>query len=147
MLTNVRLRSASQSDWPQISALLVQCRLRTEDLFASVESFQVALSDGRIVGCAAAEQHGTSIVIRSVAVDPDYRDRGIASQLTDALLMHARGTEVRHALLVSASAPAYFARWGFSHIPFDEAPAEVRGSAEFRNAAHGSALCMHCDLR
>ncbi|WP_155301183.1 GNAT family N-acetyltransferase [Cupriavidus necator] len=147
MQTDVRLRSASPSDWPQIAALLDQCSLHSDDPLPSVESFHVALCDVRIVGCAAAERHGTSIVIRSVAVDPAYRDRGVASRLVEALLMHARGTEVRHALLLSASAPAYFARWGFSHIPVDEAPAEVQGSAEFRNAVQTSALCMHCDLR
>jgi predicted N-acetyltransferase YhbS len=48
----------------------------------------------------------------SVAVEPDYRDRGIAGCLVETLLMRARGTEARDAYLFSTVAPAYFARWG-----------------------------------
>ncbi|MDW3686737.1 GNAT family N-acetyltransferase [Cupriavidus sp. CV2] len=147
MLTHVYLRPASQADTGNIAALLTQCGLATENLEEILDSFQIALCDDRLVGCAAAECHGQSIVIRSVAVEPAYRDRGIASRLVEKLLVRARGTEARHAFLLSTSAPAYFARWGFSRIPVNEAPPELQASPEFRNAARSSALCMHCELR
>ncbi|WP_432258067.1 GNAT family N-acetyltransferase [Cupriavidus sp. TMH.W2] len=147
MATHAHLRSASQADLPQIAVLLEQCRLTREGITKIVDSFHVAHCDGRIIGCAAAERHGESIVIRSVAVEPACRDRGVATRLVDALLMRARGTEVRHAVLLSASAPAYFARWGFSLIPADKAPSDARASSEFQDAAQTSALCMHCELR
>nr|WP_081862108.1 GNAT family N-acetyltransferase [Cupriavidus sp. SK-3] len=141
------LRLASRADLPQIAALLEQCRLTTDGVAEIIDGFHVAQCDGRVIGCAAAERHGDSIVIRSVAVEPTSRDRGVAARLVDALLMRARGTEVRHAVLLSASAPAYFARWGFSLIPADKAPTDARASSEFQDAAQTSALCMHCELR
>lgn len=147
MLTYVYIRSASQVDTEKIAALLTQCGLATEDVAGILDTFQIALCDDRIVGCAAAERHSQSIVIRSVAVEPAYRDRGIASRLVEKLLVRARGTETRQAFLLSTSAPAYFARWGFSHIPVDTAPAELQASLEFRNAARTSALCMYCELK
>lgn len=147
MLTHVYLRSASQADIEPMTSLLAKCGLATEDVTEILDSFQIALCDGRIVGCAAAERRGHSIVIRSVAVESGYRDRGVASRLVEKLLVRARGTEVRHVFLLSASAPSYFARWGFCHIPFDKAPSEVQASREFSNAAQSSALCMYCELR
>jgi amino-acid N-acetyltransferase len=146
MLTHVYLRSASEADTEKIVALLAQCGLATEDVAEILDSFQIALCDDSIVGCAAAERHGQSIVIRSVAVAPAYRDRGVASRLVEKLLVRARGTEVRQAFLLSTSAPAYFARWGFSHIPAHKAPSELQASLEFTNAARTSALCMYCEL-
>ena len=146
MLTHVYIRSASQVDMEKIAALLAQCGLATEDVAEILDTFQIALCDDRIVGCAAAERHGQSIVIRSVAVEPAYRDRGVASRLVEKLLVRARGTEARQAFLLSTAAPAYFARWGFSHIPVDKAPSELQASLEFRNAARTSALCMYCEL-
>ncbi len=145
MLTDVRLRSASHSDWQQVIALLELCGLSAADTAEVIETFHVALCDGHIVGCAATECHGESILIRSVAVEPAYRDRGIASRLVEGLLIRARGTEARHAFLLSASAPAYFARWGFSCISVDKTPPELRASREFRNVARSSALCMYCE--
>ena len=146
MLTDVQLRSASHFDWEQVVALLERCRLPAADVVDIIENFHVALCDGHIVGCAAAEHHEESILIRSVAVEPEYRERGIASRLVEALLMRARGREARDAYLLSAVAPAYFARWGFSLIPAEEAPPEVKASSAFQRAIQTSALCMRCEL-
>lgn len=147
MLTDVQLRSASRSDWQQVVTLLERCRLPAADIAEMIEAFHIAVCDGHIVGCAATEHHGESILIRSVAVEPEYRERGIASRLVEALLMRARGTEARDAYLLSTAAPAYFARWGFSLIPAEEAPPEVTASSAFQRAAQTSARCMRCELR
>ncbi|MHA7684771.1 GNAT family N-acetyltransferase [Cupriavidus sp. PET2-C1] len=146
MMTEIHLRSASHLDLQEIVALLERCRLPATDVVEIIEAFHVALCDGHIVGCAAAERHGESILIRSVAVEPEYRERGIASRLVEALLMRARGTEARDAYLLSTVAPAYFARWGFSLIPAEEAPAEVTASRAFQRAVQAAALCMRCEF-
>ncbi|MDF3837841.1 GNAT family N-acetyltransferase [Cupriavidus basilensis] len=146
MLTNVRLRAATQTDYQQISELLECCGLPTEDVSDIIDSFQIALADSRVIGCAAAERHCEAILIRSVAVELTFRDRGIASQLVDTLLIQARGTEVREAYLLSTAAPAYFARWGFSLFPADQVPMGIRTSAAFQRAALASALCMRREL-
>lgn len=65
MLTDVVLRSAFRSDWHHIAALLERCGLPTSNTFKIIEDFQVALYEGRIIGCAAAEHHGSSVLIRS----------------------------------------------------------------------------------
>ncbi|MFJ1259190.1 GNAT family N-acetyltransferase [Cupriavidus sp. CuC1] len=147
MLTDLHLRSASYSDSKEIAALLERCRLPAADVVQIIENFHVAPCDGRIVGSAATEHHGKSILIRSVAVEPAYRERGIASRLVEALLMRARGTEARDAYLLPTVAPGYFARWGFSLIPADKAPADIKGSSAFQRAIQTSALCMRCELR
>ncbi|WP_316150617.1 GNAT family N-acetyltransferase [Cupriavidus sp. BIC8F] len=147
MLTGVVLRSASRSDWHHIAALLERCGLPTSDTSNIIESFQVALYEGRIIGCAAAEHHSSSVLIRSVAVEPAYRDRGIAGCLVETLLMRARGTEARDAYLFSTVAPAYFARWGFSLVADEKVPLEVKSSPAVQRAAQASALGMRCELQ
>ncbi|CAJ0822318.1 MULTISPECIES: GNAT family N-acetyltransferase [Ralstonia] len=144
---DIHLRQASLDDWSDVAALLRRCGLPAEDTQGSIDAFHVALDMGRIIGCVAGEQGGRSIVVRSVAVDPIYRDRGIASRLIETLLLRARGTGAREAYLLSTTAPSYFARWGFSLFPAEKVPTEVRASMVFRNAERSSALCMRCDLR
>lgn len=148
MLTHeVQLRPASLADWCQVAALLKNARLPADDIQETIEAFHVALDKGRVIGCAAAERGRESIVIRSVVVDPMYRDHGVASRLIGTLLVRARACGVRQAYLLSSRAPLYFARWGFYLFPVENAPAEVRASAAFRDAGHASPLCMRCDLR
>lgn len=143
----VQLRPASLADWRDVAALLTHCGLPADDTQAIIEAFHLALDKGRIIGCAAAERRADAIVIRSAAVDPAYRDHGIASRLIGTLLVRARASGVREAYLLSTSAPLYFARWGFYLFPAEDAPAEVKASATFRAAERTSALCMRCDLR
>jgi amino-acid N-acetyltransferase len=128
-------------------ALLERCRLSAVDVVTIIGNFFVALRGGRIIGCAAAESHGESILIRSVAVDPLFRNQGIAGRLVDVLLMQARGTETRNVFLFSKPAPAFFARWGFLLFPSDKVPAAVRATLEFQLAEASAALCMRCELR
>ncbi len=146
MSNHAQLRSATQSDLSEIASLLDACGLATSDLAQIIDSFHVALCDGILVGCAAAIRLSKSIIIRSVAVEPIYRDRGIASRLVELLLVRARGTEARHAFLLSAAAPAYFARWGFSHVPVEAAPTEVQALADVHSSVPAMAWCMRCEL-
>lgn len=143
----VQLRPASLADGREVAALLKNSGLPVGDAEEIIEAFHVALDKGRIIGCAAAERGGKSVVIRSVAVDPMYRDQGIASLLISTLLVRARAAGLREAYLLSTSAPLYFARWGFYLFRAEDAPAEVRASTTFREAERTSALCMRCDLR
>ncbi|WER47994.1 GNAT family N-acetyltransferase [Cupriavidus sp. WKF15] len=146
MLTDIVLRSALRSDWHHIAALLEQCSLPTSDTYELIEDFQVAIYEDGIVGCAAAEYHGSHVLIRSVAVEPAYRDNGIATRLVEILLMRARGTEAHDAYIFSTVAPAYFARWGFSLVATEEVPQEVKLLPAVQRAARTSALCMRCEL-
>ncbi|WER50286.1 GNAT family N-acetyltransferase [Cupriavidus sp. WKF15] len=146
MLTDVVVRSALRSDWHHIAALLEQCGLPTSDTYELIEDFQVAIYEDRIVGCAAAEYRGSHVLIRSVAVEPAYRENGIATRPVEILLMRARGTEAHDAYIFSTVAPAYFARWGFSLVATEEVPHEVKLLPAVQRAALTSALCMRCEL-
>ena len=52
--------------------------------------FVVREDDGRVVGVAGLEVHGDDGLLRSVAVDPDYRGQGLAASLVEAALERAR---------------------------------------------------------
>lgn len=115
---------------------------------ASIAHFHVALHAGRLIGCAATEpQHAPDILLRAVAVTPDWRDLDVATRLVAALLIRARGADTRAAYLLSSSAPAYFALWGFSLFPVEQVPAVVRASSTFQRCSREGALCMRYALR
>ena len=55
--------------------------------------FVVREDDGRVVGVAGLEIHGEDGLLRSVAVDPDYRGQGLAASLVEAAMERAKRVE------------------------------------------------------
>jgi len=104
--------------------------------------FVVREDDGRVVGVAGLELHGDFGLLRSVAVDEDYRGQGLAAALIEAVLQRAQRVGLRSVYLLTTSARDYFARRGFADVGRDDAPAAIRESWEFKNGCPSTAAFM-----
>jgi len=104
--------------------------------------FVVREDDGRVVGVAGLEIHGEDGLLRSVAVDPDYRGQGLAASLVEAAMQRAKRVQLRSVYLLTTSARDYFARRGFADCRREEAPAAIRESWEFRAGCPSTAAFM-----
>jgi len=104
--------------------------------------FVVREDDGRVVGVAGLEIHGEDGLLRSVAVDPDYRGQGLAASLVEAAMERARRVNLRAVYLLTTGARDYFARHGFADCPREKAPPGIRESWEFRTGCPSTAAFM-----
>jgi amino-acid N-acetyltransferase len=104
--------------------------------------FVVREDDGRVVGVAGLEVYGEDGLLRSVAVDVDYRGQGLAASLVEAALTRAKRVQLRSVYLLTTTARDYFARHGFADCPREEAPAAIRESWEFRVGCPSTAAFM-----
>lgn len=136
------IRSARESDLTAIERLLQRVGLITTGVAGHLRGFQVAEEGGEIVGTAGLEVYGRSALLRSVAVDPAYRDRRIARDLVTRLLNHAAAIPVDEVFLLTTGAADYFRRHGFEPVARDAVPSEVAASAEFGDAACATAQAM-----
>lgn len=108
--------------------------------------FVVREDDGRVVGVAGLELHGEDGLLRSVAVDADYRGQGLAAALVEAVLQRAARVGLRSVYLLTTTARDYFARRGFSDCPRAEAPAAIRESWEWKSGCPSTAAFMRRDV-
>ena len=123
--------------------LLGRAELTDQDVSAGWgHYFVVREDDGLVVGVAGLELHGEDGLLRSVAVDPDYRGQGLAAALIEAVLQRAGRVGLRSVYLLTTTARDYFARRGFAECPRDEAPAAIRESWEFRTGCPSTAAFM-----
>ena len=77
-------------------------------------SFFVAHAGGRLVGCCALQVYSKRLAeVRSLAVHPDFQDRGLASDLVERCTQRARERGVRELFAVT-SQTSFFARLGFA---------------------------------
>src|SRR2546426_6485694 len=75
------IAAATSADLPALLELLGQSALPTAGLADHLDTTLVAREAGHVVGSAALELYGTTALLRSVAVAPRLRGRGVGQEL------------------------------------------------------------------
>jgi amino-acid N-acetyltransferase len=128
---DVAIRRARTSDVPEIKRLvdtyagkiLLEKDLVT--LYESVQEFWIAEADDRVLGCGALHVLWADLgEVRTVAVDPSVKGRGIGHAIVDRLLEVARELQLRR-LFVLTFETEFFGRHGFTEIEGTPVNAEV----------------------
>jgi amino-acid N-acetyltransferase len=142
----MNLRPPQHDEHSQVRALLIESGLPVVDLDKASVDFIIAADDGEAVGVIGLEVFGTVGLLRSLAVEPAARGRGIGGLLVDALERYARGQRLDQLVLLTQTAAPFFANRGYRVIDRGGAPEAVSVSAEFRSICPASAICMTKDL-
>jgi amino-acid N-acetyltransferase len=143
---NIEIGGARQEELPGILALLDECELPTEGLAPHLSTTLVARDGNQIVGSSALEIYEEFALLRSVAVRPAFRGRGLARRLTRAALDLAKHRQVTAVYLFTATASTYFPRLGFKSIPRSDVPEKVQRSVEFTTLCPDTATVMETSL-
>lgn len=114
---DIELRKATQADIKDIKTLLSFYYLDTEKVEKNLPEFIVAVLDKKTVGCACLDI-GDVVELRSIAVLPTYRNKGIGSRLVDAILI--RATELADSVYLRTTSPAFFEKKGFVRLKNEE---------------------------
>ncbi|HQR56528.1 MAG TPA: arsenic resistance N-acetyltransferase ArsN2 [Burkholderiaceae bacterium] len=143
MVVNAALRSAVPDDLGRVVALLEHAGLPAADITPDgLADFMVAHDAAEIIGVAGLERHGEHGLLRSLAVAPDWRGRGLGAALVEAIEAKARALGVRSLLLLTRTAAPLFAARGYEEITRSQAPAAVQASTEFTVLCPASSTCM-----
>ena len=139
------LRSAQGDDLQGIVTLLTDCGLPSSDLnAASLAHFHVIDSAGRLVGVAGLEVAGSFGLLRSVAVAPAFRGKGLASRLVDAIEAASRKDDLSALYLLAndANAASCFRHIGYSPVDRARVPVALLALPEFSQLCPQSCPCL-----
>jgi amino-acid N-acetyltransferase len=125
----VTVRKAKMTDIPAMLALINGYARqgimlpRTEfDMSETVRDFSVLFEDDQLVGCAALHFYGPLIAeVRSLAVDPALKRKGVGRRLLEALDQEAKEFDL-DALFAFTYVPGFFARMGYRQVDRGELP-------------------------
>lgn len=125
----LEVRKASLTDIPALLDLINTYAAkgvmlpRTEfEMAENIRDFLVAFDAGRLVGCGALHFYtAASGEVRSLAVDPSVKTRGIGRALVEALEEEAREQEL-HSMFAFTYVPGFFAKLGFEEVDRGELP-------------------------
>jgi amino-acid N-acetyltransferase len=136
--------SATKEDLQSIVRLLESCELPSNDVEAHLHHFIVAKEADSVVGCIGMEHEGP--LLRSLAVDPSYRNRGVAQHLCERLLHHAKEDGAQEIFLLTPTAAKFFEKIGFERKEREEAPEAIRKNKQFTELCPSSAALMYKKL-
>ena len=114
------MRSASAGDIPDMKSILSQYILETELVDDNIDQFVVAETGCRIVGCACLISSMGVIELRSIAVLPGWKNKGIGRRLFETLMQRAKGMADR--IYVRTTARGFFEKMGFEALDGSQKP-------------------------
>ncbi len=135
--------AASPSDERRIKDLLSSSGLPHEDIPSEhLSHFWILKKQNQIVGVVGLEVHTPFGLLRSLAVDPGYRNEGLGSQLTQEAEKYARSLNLQALYLLTTTAEGFFAKRGYEKVPREVLPDQIQSTEEFRNLCPATAVCM-----
>ena len=138
-MSAVTIRRARTPDVPAIHDLIelyandrILLAKERVQLYEDVQDFWVAETGGRVVGCGAVHPLWEDIAeIRTVAVDPSARGRGVGRLLVERLIATVRELGIGRVFVLTFERD-FFAGFGFLEIEGTPVTAEVY--AELRSS-------------
>jgi amino-acid N-acetyltransferase len=130
-------------DLSEVLALLALCGLPFDDVMADqMVHFVLCRSGGALVGTVGLEPSGEIALLRSLAVAPALRGRRIGHALWRRASEHARQGGIEHLFLLTTTAQALFARWGFRQISRETVPPPIQETTQYRSSCPLDAVVM-----
>jgi N-acetylglutamate synthase-like GNAT family acetyltransferase len=132
-LNDFIIREAGQDEAERICALLAQMHLGTDSVLARGTRYWLAdAAGGRVAGVVGLEYGAHAVLLRSAAVDPQTRGRGLGTALVREALRSAGAAGYRWAYLFSTGAGSYWTKLGFSEAPVPELVAALPDAPQVR---------------
>jgi len=114
---DIKIRKATDADIKDIKTILSFFFLDTDNVEKNLPEFIVAENETKTLGCACLDI-GNIVELRSIAVLPAYRNKGIGSKLVVAILERAK--ELTDMIYLRTTSPVFFEKKGFVRLPDKE---------------------------
>jgi amino-acid N-acetyltransferase len=96
-----------------------------DTLQAILDTFVVAESEGKVIGCGSLCKLGSDLVeIRSLGISQEYKGQGIGTKLVDFLVEEAKEMHVPKVMALTYEV-RFFEKNGFAVVPKDIFPEKV----------------------
>jgi len=131
-----------------VRALLEACGLESVDVAGGPSQRLLVAREGEeLVGCIGLEVHGASGLLRSFAVAPAWRRRGLGAALQAAALEMARAAGLQDLYILTTTVRERALRDGFEDVARERVPGSIRAGTQFQGLCPASAACMRRRVR
>jgi len=139
---DLQIALAKEADLDSVIDLLRRNELPVQGVPEHLKTFVVAKDGGKLVGCGGSEAHPHVALLRSFAVEAEYRNAGVGRRLVRELMDRLSAHGIREFYLLTLTAETFFRKRGFKTIDRDEVHPQLLSSEEFKGACPSTAVCM-----
>ncbi|MEI6755049.1 MAG: arsenic resistance N-acetyltransferase ArsN2 [Paludibacter sp.] len=140
--STVSYKMADEDNVDEILELLKINNLPVSDLSTGQRIFLVALSEGKTVGCVAVEIYKPDGLLRSLAVNNDFRGKGIGQNLVAEAETWSRNNGLKSLYLLTTTAAGFFPKIGWQNTDRTTVTESIIASSEFSSVCPSTAECM-----
>ncbi|MHA1924431.1 MAG: arsenic resistance N-acetyltransferase ArsN2 [Candidatus Thorarchaeota archaeon] len=135
LVAGYKVERTNPSELSSILSLLNDVDLPGEGVKDYISNFLTLKSkddlDLTTWGCVGLEIYGSSALLRSMAIAPEYQGKGLGTVLTEAIIEDARKKGISTLFLLTDTAEDFFRRFGFRIVERELIPEDVKTSIEF----------------
>ena len=128
---------------PELVDALMATHLLVDDLQGADRTFfRFRLLGGDVVGYGGFELYGRDVLLRSMAVGPEHRGKGIGRNMALLLMSRAFDEGGRQAYALTTTAVSFFERIGFKPLDRTKAPASIAATRQASGLCPSSATVL-----
>jgi amino-acid N-acetyltransferase len=136
------VRALEPTDTPAARALLAGSDLPIDDLDDAAITLIGAFDGSTMIGIVGLQVCGSLGLLRSLAVSPAHRERGLGAVLCARVFALAAERSLASLWLLTTSARDFFTRHAFEVVARDEVPEAIRATTQFSSLCPSSAHVM-----
>jgi amino-acid N-acetyltransferase len=139
----MNIEKAKPTDLAAIRDLLTGGDLPVDDLSATLLTHFLVLRDGEEArGAIGLQPDGDVALLRSLVVAPSLRGSGAGTKLAEAAEVLAKELGIEKLCLLTTSADQFFSARGYRRIHRDDAPPQIKSSAQFTSLCPLTSIVM-----
>jgi len=133
----------------EVKSLLATCELPVSDIAeaAALRFFGIRSADRMLAGIVGLEMFNSTALLRSLAVAPAERNRGLATTLTLFAERYARDHDLDALYLLTNTAADFFRRRGYAELTREQAPQAIRSTKQFTTLCPVNAVLLGLHFR
>jgi len=108
----------------------------------NLHHFRVLKKKRKVIGVVGLQIPRPLALLRSLAIDPSYKNQGLGSQLTQQAEKYGDSLKLQALYLLTTTAEDFFAKRGYEKVLRKAIPNQIQDTAEFRSLCPVSAVCM-----
>ena len=140
----IKIENFTTNDKEKVLNLLSAAELPVEDLTnEKMKNFMVAkVKDEAIIGVVGVEMYRKIGLLRSLAIHPAYRGKGVGRRLTRKIESFGRHCGIKTLYLLTTTAADFFSKMGYKVTQRDKVPESIAKTQEFKSICPVSAVCL-----
>lgn len=146
-MMDINYRTAEVSELSEIIILLDNNNLPTADISSSDIKLFVGDYNNSIIGVIGIEIYSRIGLLRSLAVDDNFKNLNIGKTLVINLLSYCKQNYIESLYLLTETAERYFEKFGFITIDRSIVPETIKQSKEYKEICPVSAVIMQAKMK